>query len=100
MSVLTAIAAGHGRLRRYGVAAALELCEADNQVLRIKEELQLLPREMHAHLRHYQALIQRQEVLINTLQAAQPTANDAAARQLSAMLQVGPFWPAVQHLRV
>lgn len=72
------------------MAAVLELCEADNQVLRIKEELQLLPREMRAHLRHYQTLIQRQEALINTLQEARPTESDAAARQLSTMLQVGP----------
>jgi len=69
------------------VATALELCEADNQVLRIREELQLLPREMQAHLRHYQALIKRQEALIRALQAAQAGAGDAAL-ELSAMLQV------------
>lgn len=85
--VLAVNAAGHGRLRRYGVATTLELCEADNQVLRIKEELELLPMEMRAHLRHYQALIQRQEALICALQAAQAGAGDVA-QELSDMLQV------------
>lgn len=78
------------------MAAALELCEADNQVLRIREELQLLPREMRAHLRHYQTLIQRQEELIQTLQQVQPGTDDAAAQQLAAILQVGPFWMFVR----
>lgn len=80
--------AGHGRLRRYGVATALELCEADNQVLRIKEELQLLPREMRSHLQHYQGLIQRQEELIDALKLAQTADSNAEAQQLNAMLQV------------
>jgi hypothetical protein len=55
----------------YGVARSIALCEADNEVQRIKEELELLPREMSAHLQHLQQLLAQQEGIEAALLAAQ-----------------------------
>jgi hypothetical protein len=53
------------------VARSIALCEADNEVQRIKEELELLPREMSAHLQHLQQLLTQQEGIEAALLAAQ-----------------------------
>jgi hypothetical protein len=89
------VLADHGRLRVYGVASALELCEADNEVLRIKEELQLLPREMRVHMQYYQELISRQQRLISTLQAAPQGAE--VGQQLGALLKVAMLANVLWH---
>lgn len=54
-------------LRVYGVARSLELCEADNEVLRLQEELPLLRREMQAHLKYWQQHISRQQQVEHVL---------------------------------
>lgn len=59
-------------LRVYGVARAMAVCEADNEVSRLKEEVQLLPEEMQAHVAYYRKLISR-------LQQLQDVLSDAAA---------------------
>lgn len=49
----------------------MALCEADNEVQRIREELELLPREMQAHLRYLQQLLAKQGAIEAALLAAQ-----------------------------
>ena len=77
---------GDGVLRRYGVSRAFTLCEAANEVDRIKEELDVLPKEMRAHMKYYQALISRQERLVEALQSAVQPQGDG--QLLEACLQV------------
>jgi hypothetical protein len=75
------------KLRLYGVARSIALCEADNEVQRIKEELQLLPREMQAHLQYMQQLLTKQRNIEAALLAAQqvPTGQlEAAASSVAA----------------
>ena len=60
--VIAAVQEGQA-LRRYGVARAIEVCEAANEVARIKEELILLPQEMQAYLSYHRRMLQRLEKL-------------------------------------
>jgi hypothetical protein len=62
------LTAGRSRLRTYGVSRALAICEADNEVRRIREEVQLLVREMHAHLRYWEQKVAGQAALEAALQ--------------------------------
>ncbi|KAF6253505.1 hypothetical protein COO60DRAFT_1668684 [Scenedesmus sp. NREL 46B-D3] len=74
------------KLRLYRVARSIALCEADNEVQRIEEELQLLPLEMQAHLRYLRQLLAKQGEIEAALLAAQqvPTSQlDAAASNLA-----------------
>jgi len=72
-------------LQQYGMSVTLAVCEAYNEVQRIKEELALLPREMEAHLQYWQAVVDKQDRLIAMLLTPPPaTAGDveAAVQQL------------------
>lgn len=65
----------------------MAVCEADNEVLRIREELQLLPQEMRAHLQYLQQLLATQggmEAALLAAQRAPTTQLDAAADGLVA----------------
>lgn len=64
-------------LRTYGVARAMEVCEADNEVCRIREELQLLPQEMLAYIGYHKALQEKLQQLHSVLTAADSTAGYA-----------------------
>jgi hypothetical protein len=66
------------KLRLYGVARSIALCEADNEVQRIEEELQLLPLEMQAHLQYLQQLLAKQ----GEIEAALLVAQQVPASQL------------------
>jgi hypothetical protein len=46
----------------------MAVVEADNEVNRIKEELQLLPKEMRAHITYWKKLLQQQQNLEARLQ--------------------------------
>lgn len=70
-------------LQRYGMSVTLAVCEAYNEVERIKEELALLPREMEAHLQYWQAVVDKQERLIAVLLTPPP----AAAGDVEAVVQ-------------
>lgn len=73
----------------YGMEVTLKVCDAYNEVQRIKEELQLLPREMQAHLQYWTAVIDKQDALIAVLSpapAATPT--DLAQRLQAGGMQV------------
>lgn len=59
---------------------SIALCEADNEVRRIKEELELLPQEMRAHLRYLQQLLATQ----SNIEAALLAAEQVPAAQLEA----------------
>lgn len=76
----------------YGMEVTLKVCEAYNEVQRIKEELQLLPREMEAHLQYWAAVIDKQDALIAILlspaAAAATTATDLAQRLQAGGMQV------------
>lgn len=69
-------------LRVYGVAKSLELCEADNEVCRLQEELPQLRREMQAHMRYWQHLLERQQQLMEALLIAASTRRHATAAGL------------------
>ena len=69
-------------LRVYGVARSLELCEADNEVRRLQEELPLLRREMQAHLRYWQQQINKQQQVEDVLLDVSTKVRDAAAAGL------------------
>lgn len=71
---------------------ALKVCDAYNEVQRIKEELQLLPREMLAHLQYWESVIDKQERLVALLSTPASTAEaqQELAQQLHAAgLKVG-----------
>lgn len=68
----------------YGMEVTLKVCDAYNEVQRIKEELLLLPREMQAHLQYWETVIDKQDRLIAILLS--PT---AAATDLPQQLQAG-----------
>lgn len=70
----------------YGMKMTLELCDAYNEVQRLKEELVLLPREMQAHLQYWEAVLDKQERLIALLMtpAVTPDATTELAQQLQA----------------
>jgi hypothetical protein len=66
----------------YGVARSLELCEADNEVLRLREELPLLRREMQAHLKYWRQCIDRQHQVERVLLDVSNKVKDAIAAGL------------------
>lgn len=71
----------------YGMELSLQVCDAYNEVQRIKEELLLLPREMQAHLQYWLAVIDKQDNLINIL--VPPAAAAASATGVAQQLQAG-----------
>jgi hypothetical protein len=80
----------------YGMEVTLKVCAAYNEVERIKEELQLLPREMQAHLQYWSAIIDKQQRLINILLPPASTAESTAdmVQQLHAGgMKVGMLHP-------
>ena len=80
----------------YGMEVTLKVCAAYNEVERIKEELQLLPREMQAHLQYWSAIIDKQQRLINILlppAAAAETTADMVQQLHAGGMQVGMFHP-------
>jgi hypothetical protein len=82
-------------LRIYGVARAMEVCEADNEVARIKEELALLPQEMRAYVSYHRGLLQRLQQLQLTL-AGNSTAQQLQAAGYTALEGAGRYQPNVQ----
>lgn len=58
------------------MAIAVSVCEAHNEVARIVEELELLPKEMQAHLSYYRSLETRLTQFANALAAEQGTTSD------------------------
>ncbi|WIA35963.1 hypothetical protein OEZ86_004340 [Tetradesmus obliquus] len=77
------------QLRLYGVARSIALCEADNEVQRIREELELLPREMTAHLCHLQQLLAKQGDDETALLAAQRLPADQCDAAASSLVAAG-----------
>jgi hypothetical protein len=61
----------------------LKVCSAYNEVQRIKEELWLLPREMQAHLQHWESVLDLQAKLIDLLLPAAADAGTSAATAAS-----------------
>lgn len=93
---MRAVDGGHP-LRTYGVACAVSVCEADNEVSRIKEELLLLPKEMNAHLSYYRNLAARLTQLQTLLTADDgPTAEHLQAAGYSVLQGVGRYQPSVE----
>jgi hypothetical protein len=85
----------------YGMKKTLEICDAYNEVQRIKEELALLPREMRAQLQYWEAVMDKQDRLIALLQvpASGPSTVADLAQQLQASgMQVGPSSVPTAHL--
>lgn len=82
-------------MRIYGVARAMEVCEADNEVARIKEELALLPQEMRAYLSYHTGLLQRLQQLQLAL-AGDNTAEQLQAAGYTALQGSGRYQPSVQ----
>lgn len=76
-------------MRLYGVARSIALCEADNEVQRIREELELLPREMTAHLRYLQQLLAKQGDVEAALLAAQRLPADQCDAAASSLVAAG-----------
>lgn len=60
---------------------ALKVCDAYNEVQRIKEELQLLPQEMLAHLRYWEWVLDKQDRLIALLST--PVSSAEAQQRLA-----------------
>jgi hypothetical protein len=95
---MCAVDAGHP-LRKYGVACAVSVCEADNEVSRIKEELLLLPREMNAHMSYYRKLAARLTQLQAILAAdVGPTVEQLQAAGYVALQGVGRFQPSAEDI--
>lgn len=74
----------------------MSVCEADNEVSRIREELELLPREMRAHVSYYRRLAAR----LSKLQAAlvpdsEPTAEELLAIAYTMLQGQGRYQPAM-----
>lgn len=94
------------KLRLYGVARSITRCKADNEVQRIKEELQLLPREMRAHLQYLQQLLSTQGDIEAALLAAQQTPSSEVAAAASSVVAaayvqlggVGRYQPSAEQL--
>jgi len=57
----------------------MQVCEADNEVCRIKEELPLLLKEMMVHTRYWKGLIGQQQQLERAMQAAVQLPGNASA---------------------
>lgn len=68
-------------LRLHGVAKALAVCDAANEVQRIEEEQVLLLKEMGAYVRFYECLMQQQELMLQAL------ANGADAASLASHMR-------------
>jgi len=72
----------------------MAVCEADNEVSRIKEELALLPQEMQAHLQHYRGLATRMAQLEARLApACESTAEDLRAAGYTTLQGGGRYQP-------
>uniref|UniRef100_A0A383VEL3 Uncharacterized protein n=1 Tax=Tetradesmus obliquus TaxID=3088 RepID=A0A383VEL3_TETOB len=69
-------------LRVYGVARSLEVCEADNEVCRLQEELPLLLKEMKAHLKYWQRQVDQQQQVERVLLYVASKVRDADAEGL------------------
>jgi hypothetical protein len=67
----------------YGMEVTFKVCSAYNEVQRIKEELRLLPREMQAHLQHWESVLDQQAKLIDLLLPAAADAGTSAATAAS-----------------
>lgn len=78
-------------LRLYGVAKALAVCDAANEVERIEEEVVLLIQEMGAYVRFYERLVQQQQELLNALA---PTADVAGVSFLMRYGTPGHYHPS------
>lgn len=70
----------------YGMQHALKVCDAYNEVQRLKEELQLLPQEMLAHLQYWESVLDKQERLVALLstRVSSAEAQQQLAQQLHA----------------
>lgn len=96
--LLYAVDSGHP-LRLYGVARAMAVCEADNEVSRIREELVLLPQEMQAHLQYYRGLATRLSQLEARLApACETSAQDLEAAGYTALQGGGRYQPDTSQL--
>lgn len=84
--------------RRYGVGRALQLCEADNNVQRIKEELGLLVQEMRAHVSFYRNLMERLEQLEAAMLAPVGGASRLEAAGYHMLPGAGRYQPSAQQL--
>jgi hypothetical protein len=71
----------------------MEVCEADNEVARIKEELEVLPKEMSAHLSHYCKLAAHLQHLQVAL-AAEPTAQQLHDAGYTMLQGTGRYQPS------
>ncbi|WIA38925.1 hypothetical protein OEZ86_005078 [Tetradesmus obliquus] len=71
-------------LRVYGVARSLEVCEADNEVCRLQEELPLLLKEMKAHLKYWQRQVDQQQQVERVLLDVASKVRDADAEAAAA----------------
>lgn len=60
---------------------ALKVCDAYNEVQRIREELDLLPQEMLAHLRYWESVLDKQERLVALLST--PVSSAEAQQRLA-----------------
>ena len=92
MLLFAAVAAVGEVVSVYGMEVTLKVCDAYNEVARIKEELVLLPREMQAHLQYWSAVIDKQERLINILlpsAAAAMSTADVVQQLHAGGMQVG-----------
>lgn len=76
----------------------MEVCEADNAVARIKEELVLLPREMQAYVSNHRGLLQRLQQLQLAL-AGDSTAEQLEAAGYTPLDGTGRYQPSAQSLQ-
>jgi hypothetical protein len=75
----------------------MAVCEADNEVSRIKEELQLLPKEMQAHVQFYRDLKSKLTQLQTVLAAdSTPTLEGLHAAGFSMLLGTGRYQPSAE----
>lgn len=77
-----------------GVARSLQLCEADNKVSRLTEELQLLEGEMRACITYYERLIIKLQALERGLQAG----SDLVAAGFTVLAGTGRYQPSPEQL--
>jgi hypothetical protein len=75
----------------------MAVCEADNEVSRIKEELRLLPKEMQAHVQFYRDLESKLTQLQTVLAAdSTPTLEGLQAAGFSTLLGIGRYQPTAE----
>jgi hypothetical protein len=85
----------------YGMKKTVEVCDADNEVQRIEEELALLTREMCAQLQCCEAVMDKQGRLIalpQGLAAWLSTVADLAQQLQASGMQVGPSSAQTAHV--